>query len=167
MNSEERVSSTRNPLVRRFRAAAQGEPPDVVVADGFHLSTEALTAGLRLVAFAWSPKLRQRDDGETLLQRLRQTAAQEHACTDRVLAQLSSLKTHQGVVALLQRPNPALADLVKGDAPLLVVAAEVQDPGNLGALVRSAEAAALYADSFASLISTFLLISSPSAASSL
>jgi TrmH family RNA methyltransferase len=141
MGSPDRVTSTKNPLVRRFRAAAQGEDPRVVVADGLRLAQEALAAGLKPLEFAWSAKLQQRPDGEELLARLQHTGATGQPCSDHVLERVSHLNTHQGIVVVAQRPRIRLEDLVAEEAPLLVVAAKVQDPGNLGALVRTAEAA--------------------------
>ncbi|MHC4514621.1 MAG: TrmH family RNA methyltransferase [Planctomycetota bacterium] len=141
MGAADRITSTKNPLVRRFRAAAQGERAGVLVADGFHLAQEALAAGLTPLEFAWSKKLLQRDGGEELLERLRHTAATEQPCSDQVVERLSHLKTHQGVAVVVQQPQVELGDLVAADTPLLVVAAAVQDPGNLGTLIRSAEAA--------------------------
>jgi hypothetical protein len=54
MASTDRITSTKNPLVRRFRAAAEGMEPGLVVAEGFRLAEEALAAGLVPVEFAWS-----------------------------------------------------------------------------------------------------------------
>ena len=141
MGSPHKVTSTKNPLVRRFRAAAQGEEIGVVVADGFRLAQEALAAGLTPVEFAWSPKLLERPGGEELLARLRRTRATEQSCSDQVVARLSHLNTHQGVAVVVRRPRTQLEDLVSQEVALVVVAAQVQDPGNLGALIRTAEAA--------------------------
>ena len=69
-----------------------------------------------------------------------------HEVSDRVLGRLSSVQTHQGVSAIVRRTEWSPDDLfgsgrADATAPLVVVAAGVRDPGNLGALVRSAEAA--------------------------
>ncbi len=144
MAPADRITSTKNPLVRRFRAAAEGRQRGLLVADGFHLAEEALAAGLVPVEFAWSEKLVRRQGGEALLARLRHSEAVEHPCSDQVVQRLSHLQTHQGVVVMARQPRFELGDLVQGvqgDAPLLVIAAGIQDPGNLGALVRCAEAA--------------------------
>lgn len=137
----DRITSTKNPLVRRFRGAALGEQPGLMVADGFRLAQEALAAGLAPVEFAWSEKLLQRDGGEDLLARLRDTEATEHACSDQVIERLSHLKTPQGLAVMVKQPRVEPRDLVQGKTPLVVVAAGIQDPGNLGALIRCAEAA--------------------------
>lgn len=132
------VSSPRNPLVQRFRAAAAGDEPDVLLAEGVRLCGEGLAAGLAVVAAAVSPRLRD----EQLAERLRAEAAEMFECSDAVLARASALDTHQGVAALFARPRWRDEDLLRGGpAPLVVAAAGVRDPGNLGALLRAAEAA--------------------------
>jgi TrmH family RNA methyltransferase len=57
-----------------------------------------------------------------------------------LVASLSDARTPQGLVALAERPQPAVERIFAG-TPLVLVADAVQDPGNLGALLRSAEAA--------------------------
>jgi TrmH family RNA methyltransferase len=132
------VTSTRNPLVQRFRAAAAGDVDGVLVAEGVRLVREALDAGLPLLEAAVSPRC---SDG-SLRQRLQEQARAFVECSDEVLAALSSLDTPQGVAVLLQRPVADEADLLRGDlAPLVVAAAGVRDPGNLGSLLRAAEGA--------------------------
>lgn len=142
MADREPITSTRNPLVRKFRDAAAGDPPEVMLADGTKLVWDALEARLPITDAAVSPKLLGSDLGRDLKRRLERDAGRVHECSDELLARLSQLTTAQGVVAIVRRPAYSLADLMPaGTPPLLVVAAGVRDPGNLGALVRTAEAA--------------------------
>jgi TrmH family RNA methyltransferase len=57
------------------------------------------------------------------------------------MAALSPVRSPSAVVALIDRPSAAESRVFAGAAPLVVVAADIQDPGNLGAVVRVAEAA--------------------------
>jgi TrmH family RNA methyltransferase len=50
-------------------------------------------------------------------------------------------QTPQGVAALVSRPYLELDDVFKANPDLLIIADELQDPGNLGAIIRTAEAA--------------------------
>jgi len=137
------IQSIKNPLVRRFRAAALGDAPGLMLAEGRRLAQEALGAGCTVVEAAWSPRLLSAQDGQQVLDSLADLGCQVHACTDKVLDRVSQLSTHQGISLVLRRPAHQLSDLLGAGrvAPLLVVVDGVRDPGNLGALVRSAEAA--------------------------
>lgn len=141
------IQSTKNPMIRRIRAAAQGEVSGLMVAEGRRLVREALSARHPIVEVAWSPKLQATEGGDAILAELNAGASrggyEMHECSDKVLARLSLLSSHQGISVVLRRPVYTFADLL-GDgqaAPLVVVAAGVRDPGNLGALMRSSEAA--------------------------
>src|SRR5262249_32808071 len=60
--------------------------------------------------------------------------------SDAVMHALSPVRTATGIVALAARPTHTAARLFAGTAPLVVIAVDVQDPGNLGAIARVAEA---------------------------
>jgi TrmH family RNA methyltransferase len=54
---------------------------------------------------------------------------------------MSPVRSPTGIVAIARRPELDIDEFYKGSAPLLVIANDIQDPGNLGAIVRVAEAA--------------------------
>ncbi len=132
------VSSGKNPAIQRFRDAAVGALEGVMLVEGVRLVAEALDAGLPVLEAAVSPRLTD----DRLRERLQQSAQSFLDCSDEVLARMSALETPQGVAVLLGRPERVEQDLLGGGlAPLVVIAAGVRDPGNLGSLLRTAEAA--------------------------
>lgn len=60
---------------------------------------------------------------------------------DRVFAQMSDTQTPQGVLCLLQMPQYRKEDVITGESPLLLVLEDLQDPGNVGTIFRTAEGA--------------------------
>lgn len=132
------ITSTKNPLVQRFRAAAAGELDGVLLAEGVRLVGEAVAAKARVLQAAMSPRC-----ADAKLRHALQAATPEcYECSDDVLAALSALDTPQGVAALIERPRADEAALLRaGRVPLVVCAAGVRDPGNLGSVLRTAEAA--------------------------
>jgi TrmH family RNA methyltransferase len=59
---------------------------------------------------------------------------------DRLFQNAAQTQTPQGIAALVELPQPDLQRILAHDNPLVLVACGLQDPGNLGAIMRSAEA---------------------------
>jgi TrmH family RNA methyltransferase len=97
--------------------------------------SEALDAGGVVELFA-SPD----PDHEELVERARAVNVHVHSVTEPVVKALSDTQTPQGVVAVGTMNAVTVAELARG-ADLVLVLAEVRDPGNAGTLVRSAVAA--------------------------
>lgn len=131
------ITSRQNPLVARFKAAADHDAHWMLL-DGQHLVHEALDAGLDLECVAVDPDRLPDSDRKTLARRL--PADRLVIVSRSVLDAMSPVRTPSGVVALAARPARVTGDLMRTGTPLLVAAAEIQDPGNLGAIIRAAEA---------------------------
>lgn len=135
------VTSRHNPIVARYRAAARGDAPDLMLLDGVHLVSEALAAGVQLDDIAVASGAEDRADVAPLVESLTRARVPFVTASAPVMAALSPVRSASPIVAIAARPAAA-ADRVYGSrAPLVAIAADVQDPGNLGAIVRVAEAA--------------------------
>ena len=137
----EAISSPRNPIVRLVQRAREGREDGLLVAEGVRLIEEALDAGLSVETALVSPKCSQTERGAALAERLSRAAHELKDCSDEVLQKASALTTPQGCIAICARPEFDEDDFFRGEAPFVVIAAGVRDPGNLGSLVRTAEAA--------------------------
>jgi TrmH family RNA methyltransferase len=134
-----RITSRQNPIVARFRAAARGESPAILL-DGAHLVGEALNAGTVIRAALVRSDALEDEAIEPLLGRLEQAGVELTAAPSPVMDAVSPVRSSSPIVALADRPA-ADDDRVFGGSPLVVLACDIQDPGNLGAIVRVAEAA--------------------------
>jgi len=144
-----RITSRQNPLVARYRAAARGRADDLLLLDGAHLVADALDAGVHLreaavadgadVADAAGHAAR-RGEIRALAARLTEAGVEVVAASAAVMDALSPVRSASGIVALADRPSLDAGRMYGGGAPLVIVAVDVQDPGNLGAIVRVAEA---------------------------
>jgi len=65
--------------------------------------------------------------------------------TKEVFQKMSDTQTPQGILMVLQRPDYSLEKLLKVENPLFVVLEDLQDPGNLGTIVRTGEGAGVTA----------------------
>jgi RNA methyltransferase, TrmH family len=140
MLNVDHISSRQNPLVKRFRDAAREPGRDgLVLLDGAHLVEEALSAGVPIdvAAFAEPPGT---DARHVIRARAAAAGTRFVTVSPQVLAAMSPVREPSGVVALAQLTSTPL-DQVSTRAPqLLVILVALQDPGNVGALIRTAEA---------------------------
>jgi TrmH family RNA methyltransferase len=130
------VTSRQNPIVARFRAAARRDRPDRLLLDGAHLIEEALAAGIHIVEAAVAAP---RADVADLAARLRRRGIAVTTVSTPVMEALSPVRSSSPIAALAEL-KPARASEVYRNTPMVVVAIGVQDPGNVGAIVRVAEA---------------------------
>ena len=135
-----RVASRQNARVKELRRAFHEAAPTVkgeVAIEGMHLLEEAIRAGLKLSSVFVS---------ESATERARKLLPQLSAHTetlllpDEIFASAVPTETPQGIAALVKVKSFALDDALVPAPALLVIAAGLQDPGNLGTIVRSAEA---------------------------
>jgi RNA methyltransferase, TrmH family len=136
------ISSRQNPIVREFRGLARTPDPSGarLLLDGAHLLHEAQRAGaaIRIVAVAASKMEGDTEEG-ALARALDRSGTEVVTATDQVLDAMSPVRTPAGIVAIAER-TPATVDEICGHAGFVLVAVDVQDPGNLGSLIRAAEA---------------------------
>src|SRR5262249_39578450 len=78
-----------------------------------------------------------------LLQQWRAPAAPMTTIAPTLMSSLSEIGAQQGILALVRRPTWSEADLTSVEAPWWVVLDGVQDPGNLGTILRTGEAAGM------------------------
>jgi TrmH family RNA methyltransferase len=132
-----RITSRQHEVVKRFREAAQRESGDVVVLDGEHLLAEALHASLRIeVVLAEAGH----DAHLAAAARARSAGAVVYEASASVIEAASPVRTPSGLVALARwRPSP-LETVLRGPDAFVVALCGVQDPGNVGSVIRSADA---------------------------
>ena len=126
------ITSRQNPNVRELRAALAGRGDDDVIAvESPHLVREALLADeievLTVIV---------REDRLALLEQVPADVDRMVVSRD-VFASVAATEQSQGVAALVARP---VVRFVPRAGQLLLLLDQVQDPGNVGTLVRSAEA---------------------------
>lgn len=134
------IQSRQNERVKRLRRAlAQGQrtPEGLLAVDTFHLLEEALLSRLPV------PQVFFTGEAEAeLIRLLERNGAQPQMfrLTAKVFESLSPTPAAQGVAALLRPPSWSIEELFSPAPALVVLLAGVQDPGNAGTIVRTAEA---------------------------
>jgi TrmH family RNA methyltransferase len=81
-------------------------------------------------------------ENETLVKAARERNVPLVKVSKDVFRKIADVVTPQGIAAVVKMPQYTLAQVLEADeAPLIVVACGLQDPGNLGTIIRSCEAA--------------------------
>jgi TrmH family RNA methyltransferase len=137
-----RVTSRQNPVVARARQLARGGAgaDTYALIEGGTLAVEARAAGWTLDVVAVTEQALQDPAMEALVSGSAD-ATDVVLVTPSVLDAMSPVAAPSGVLAIARvPPRPTLSELMVPRA-LVVCAVDVQHPGNLGAIVRVAEAA--------------------------
>jgi TrmH family RNA methyltransferase len=148
------VQSRQNARVRELRAAFARSPRDgteVIGIEGEHLLAEALRSGLRLRTVFLRADPDRRDTSLRILERLALPAAVPIVSLNpAVFSSAVDTESPQGIAALVEPPHFSFAEALgeldtpmpraTHPAPLVLITAALQDPGNFGSLIRSAEA---------------------------
>jgi TrmH family RNA methyltransferase len=132
------VQSRQNTRVKELRAAfarSARTEQGLLAIEGEHLLLEAIAAGLELATVFIQT------GSEPLLDRIGVPEQTEIlALPPEIFASAVHTESPQGIAAFVKPHSFTLEQVLSGSQPLLLIAAGLQDPGNLGTLVRSAEA---------------------------
>jgi TrmH family RNA methyltransferase len=126
------LTSRTNPRVKQLRAAFANQPrlaSGLIAIEGRHLLEEALTTNQAIKTIFLSERTAMPDNLPREIEILRLAPDVFQSCTD--------TQTPQGIAALLVPPTGAVERMFLG-VPLILIAVGLQDPGNLGTLIRSA-----------------------------
>jgi TrmH family RNA methyltransferase len=127
------VTQVRNLQRRRARKRS-----NLAVAEGVRLVEEALAAGVPFEGVVVAASALEHERITALVQRLEAHAIEVEDVPDRIFDGLADADTPQGVLAVVAPRSWRLADLdLDAGSPVLVLDA-VQDPGNVGTLIRTA-----------------------------
>jgi TrmH family RNA methyltransferase len=139
----ETITSRDNSLLRLARAVRDGKSDNLIFVEGLRLCQEALRSDLALDAVVVSDELARKEKAATLLTALSQSAKRMATVSERLLESISFTKTPQGVVLLASRPESS-EDHFAGrqtTTPLIVLLHRLNNPVNVGAILRTSEAA--------------------------
>lgn len=137
------VTSRQNPIVRSFRALAETADPSGarLLLDGAHLVDEARRAGLGFeVAAVLASRLDAATEEARIADDLHHHGVDVVVANDQAFAAMSPVRAPSGIVAIARRTPTTVAEMCHRARAFVVGAVDVQDPGNVGAIVRVAEA---------------------------
>jgi len=142
MNTDHIISRD-NSLLRQVRAVRDGKIDELIFVEGLRLCEEAYRSQLEIEAVIVSEELLRKERAASAIAELSRVAKRVASVSEKLLESVSYTKTPQGIIVLARRPAATETRLAKnlGASPLLVVLHQINNPVNVGAIVRTAEAA--------------------------
>ncbi|MBO0357473.1 RNA methyltransferase [Hymenobacter sp. BT186] len=145
MPAPDPITSPQNPRIKNLlklqQKSSERRAQGLTIVEGHRELTIAHGAGVRITALFVCPELA----GETQLRELRgllgSGTTEWFEVSKAVFEKVAYREGSDGVLALVQPPRRTLESLPLPAAPLLLVLESVEKPGNLGAILRTADAA--------------------------
>jgi TrmH family RNA methyltransferase len=136
------ITSPSNERLKHARRVRDGRERNLIFVEGERLIEECLQSSLPLSSCFHSPDPSPR--AQAILNQLAQRGCPLFATADAALEAVCDTANTQGLILIAQRPTATLDQVLSnrnGEAGLVVCLDAVQDPGNFGTIVRTAEAA--------------------------
>ena len=140
------ITSFSNPRVKQVvqwqTKAKERKKDDIFLAEGIKMYEEAPEDSVREV-YIIEETLKKMQQDSVLKQKLERTGYE--TVSTEVFQKMSDTQTPQGILTVLKRPEYQLKKLLKVKNPLFVILEDLQDPGNLGTILRTGEGAGVTA----------------------
>lgn len=138
------ISSTQNPLIKTIRKLIKErkarEEAGQFVVEGIQGVVEAVDRNVPLHTILYAPDILTSAIANQAIERARQRGVRVETVTAEVFASLSERDHPIGILAIASRPSTAIAATLLPPETLLVALYETSDPGNLGTIIRTADA---------------------------
>ena len=127
-------------LARDLRRRKARERQDLFVAEGMRSVEELLRSGLEVRGALVSPAAAENSRGQALIAQFGHRDISVEVVSAEELTSAADTEAPQGVLAIAPVPRRSLADLPNDEAVRLLVLDAIQDPGNVGTILRTAGA---------------------------
>ncbi len=127
-------------LVQLQQKSSERRHQHKFVVEGQRELRQCIDAGLTVECVFFCPSLMQQVDGKDVMSLLPPTVL-KFEVSQPVYSKIAYRATTEGIIAVVHEPKRRLEDLHLGDDALVVVLEGVEKPGNVGAVLRSADAA--------------------------
>ncbi|MGW8251247.1 MAG: TrmH family RNA methyltransferase [Anaerolineales bacterium] len=137
------ITSRSNSKIRSARALKQRKLRDErksFLVEGIHLVGAAVEAGAQIEAIFYAPDLLTSQYALDLIDQAREMGVDCYSTTSEVFASMASKEHPQGILAVVEQSERKLSGLIPENFPLDVACVAPQDPGNVGAILRTIDA---------------------------
>lgn len=138
------LTSVQNPLVKqvvKLKDRRHREEQGLMVIEGYREIARALENGIRIKQLFVCGERAQNEHAECIIEQARQAGSEILEIDLRILEKIAYRENPDGLVAVAKQPTWSLQEFQLKECPLVVIAAGLEKPGNLGSILRSVDAA--------------------------
>ena len=140
----QKITSRDNEKIKHALRVRGGREPGEIFIEGKRLAAEAFGSGLRLEYAFIASDLLAREGEDELKQALAGSGTPVYELPNKLLASISDTESPQGIILIGQRPIAQLSEALvaenRSGLPVVLLLSRVNNPANLGAILRTAEA---------------------------
>ncbi|HBG92005.1 MAG TPA: RNA methyltransferase [Nitrospiraceae bacterium] len=111
------------------------------IIEGTHLVETALASGNKINTAFFTDLFRAKKDGQKILREIGKKTDEIFEVTEQIMHKLADTETPQGIIATASYAGKNLEEIRFKLVPLIVAVDGVQEPGNLGTIIRTSDAA--------------------------
>lgn len=140
---DEAITSTQNPRIKslvKLKKRSERDAQGVFLTEGYRPITRALASGFRFSELYYSPEWFLGSNEQKVLADAEQAGARLINIGKDAFAKIAYRERPEGLLAIGEQWDTALSDLKLSNNPFLIVVEAIEKPGNLGTILRSADA---------------------------
>lgn len=136
------INSSKNPIIKEIKGLSRKKnrwKEKLFIIEGIKLIEEALNNSIPIKYILFSEMLFEVDGGEDFFEKIKENK-QTIKLSEIVFKQISGLENPQGVMAIVGFNERDIEELSEKEKPFIIFLDELNDPGNLGTIIRTADA---------------------------
>lgn len=141
------IQSSQNNTIKEIKALHQKKHRDaqgLYFVEGIRFVSDAVDSRQSIIKAVISDRLESLNGGESLISRLSGVCQDIYCVPDKLFCDISDTQSPQGVLAVLKKQPAEITDAISGGKSVVVLDG-LQDPGNVGTIIRTADAAGVSA----------------------
>lgn len=143
MENNRIIESTQNPRVKtaiKLRKGKARQETRQTLVEGFREIQRATESGWKFIELYYCPELYLDHNAPLLVSAIQNMGVPSFQCSEAAFRKMSYRDTPDGLMALSPLVGKTLAELELPENPLLLIAVDLEKPGNLGTILRTADA---------------------------
>lgn len=142
MNSMHQITSTKNPLIKEIKSLHRKKgrmKNNAFIIEGVKIINEAMENDYPIENILYTDQLLKNNEGEDFLKKLEGFYSPIYV-SENIFKEISDTENPQGILAVAQLRYRTTDEINSNAYPFLLYLDEVQDPGNMGTIIRTADA---------------------------